>query len=99
MTCKLLPPALPATFGSAPGFAGEYLTVVTSGPYQATKTPIQNTAMIPRATATARTPLNHEWRKTRQFLFAHQTPTTAASPKATLKQNLPRLGIPFVYTS
>ena len=34
---------------------------------------IQNKAMIPRATATARTALDHEWRKAGPFFVTHQT--------------------------
>ena len=57
--------------------------------------PIQNKAMIPRATATARTPLNHEWRKTRPFLVAHQTPDHGSLPKSHLESELTPLGNPL----
>jgi hypothetical protein len=44
--------------------------------------PIQNKAMIPRASPAARTALDHEWLETRPFLVTHQTPDHGSLPKS-----------------
>ena len=44
--------------------------------------PIQNKTMVPRATTTARAPLNHEWFKAGPFLVPHQTPKHDSLPKS-----------------
>ena len=57
--------------------------------------PIQNKAMIPRATATARTALDHERLKTGPFLVAHQTPDHGSLPKSHLESDTHPLGNPL----
>lgn len=60
---------------------------------------IQNKAMVPWSAPAASAALNHERLKTGPFLVAHQTTNQDNLPKATLNQNLPLQGIPFVNTS
>ena len=55
--------------------------------------------MVPRATTTARAPLNHEWFKAAHSSSLIKPRSTIASPKATVNQKLPLLGIPFVNNS
>jgi hypothetical protein len=59
------------------------------------KNPIQNKAMVPRTTTTARVLLNHEWLKARPFLVAHQTPDHGSPPKSHLESDTTPFGNPL----
>jgi hypothetical protein len=61
--------------------------------------PIQNKAMIPRATATSRTALDHEWLKAGPFLVAHQTSDQSGLPKSHLESDTTPFGNPHFNTS
>jgi hypothetical protein len=57
--------------------------------------PIKNKAMIPRTPPTARPALNYEWRKTRPFLVAHQTPDHASLLKSHRESETTPFGNPL----
>jgi len=46
--------------------------------------PIENKAMVPRASTAPATTFDHEWLKTVPFLVAHQTPDHGSLPKSHL---------------
>ena len=57
--------------------------------------PIQNKTMVPRATTTARAPLNHEWFKAGPFLVTHQTPKHDSLPKSYRESETTPVGNPL----
>ena len=57
--------------------------------------PIKNKAMIPRATAAARTALNHEWFKTCPFFITHQTPDHSSLLKSYPESQTTTFGNPL----
>jgi hypothetical protein len=57
--------------------------------------PIQNKTMVPRATTTARAPLDHEWFKAGPFLVAHQTPQHDSIPKSYRESETTPVGNPL----
>src|SRR3546814_11884994 len=61
--------------------------------------PIQNKTMIPRATTTARTALDHERLKTRPFLVAHQTPDHGSFPTSYRESETTKFGNPLCQRS